>query len=300
MIGSPGARRRVDIEFPAAENTLMRGPTRFCALTLPLLASLLAPVGHAAPKAANSRMSTDGGSNQPESTERYQMLWDQGFDLPPGSHLRFAKVDETAGLNGKALRYRVYADAAQQGVPYVLGVWRVGAPLDDMQVLSEGAYVNRKGLVLGNPPNPAQEEADALNDGSELNVTVTVAQGEPVRLVLRTEDSRVMIGGTLIPFPIQSADKRCKLNALLADPQANSILLYADGFPPNSVLTLQNVSQGVVQQQKIYTDGKGHGSGIVLLRIKGADSGTATETILAGGCKVSVSVPWGRGSYHPM
>jgi hypothetical protein len=278
----------------------MRGPTRLCALTLPLLASLLAPIGHAAPKAASPRDNFGGGSRQPESNERYQMLWDQGFDLPPGSHLRFAKVDETAGQNGKSIRYRVYADAAQQGGPYILGVWRIGTPIDDLQILSEAAYVNHKGLVLGNPPNPAQQEADALNDGSELDVSVTVAQGEPVRLVLRTEDSRVMIGGTLVPFPIQSADKSCRLSALLADPDANALLIYADGFPRNSILTVQNVSQGVVQEQKLYTDARGHGSAIVLPHLRGADSGTATETIQAGGCKVSLSVPWGKGSYHPL
>ncbi|MGB6688813.1 MAG: hypothetical protein WBE76_13335 [Terracidiphilus sp.] len=278
----------------------MRGTMRLCALTFPLLAALLAPIGHAAPKAANPRDGIDGGSKQAESTERYQMLWDKGFDLPPGSHLRFAKVDETAGLNGRSLRYRIYADAAQQAVPYVLGVWRIGTSIDDLQVLSEAAYVNHKGLVLGTPPNPAQQEADALNDGSELDVSVTVAQGEPVRLVLRTEDSKTMIGGTLVPFPIQSTDKSCKLSALLADPEANALLIYADGFPRNSILTVQNVSQGVVQEQKLYTDARGQGSVIVLPHLRGADSGTATETIQAGGCKVSVSVPWGRGSYHPM
>jgi len=278
----------------------MRGSIRLCALTLPLLASLLAPIGRAVPKAAHSRDGMDGGSKQGETAERYQMLWDQGFDLPPGSHLRFAKVDETAGPDGRALRYRVYADAAQPGIPYTLGVWRIGTSIDDMQILSEAAYVNRKGLVMGNPPNPAQQDASTLSDGSELDVTVTVAQGEPVRFVLRTDDSKTMIGGTLVPFPIQSIDKSCRLTALLADPPANTVLLYADGFPPNSVLTLQNVSQGVVQQQKLYTDAKGHSSGMVLPRIRGADSGAATETIQAGGCKVSVSVPWGKGSYHPM
>jgi hypothetical protein len=228
------------------------------------------------------------------------MLWDQGFDLPPGSHLRFVKIGETASDVGHLLRYRIFADAAPQGVPYILGVWRIGTDLDDMQILSESAYVNRKGLVLNNPPNPGQQDATELTDGSEAVVDIKAAKGEPVRFVLRTEDSKTMIGGTLVPFPIESADKACRLRALLADPEANSILLYADGFPSNSVLTLQSDSQGATHQRTIYTDAKGHGSTIDAPHVKGTDAGTATETIRAKGCTLSVSVPWGAGSFHPM
>lgn len=228
------------------------------------------------------------------------MLWDQGFDLPPGSHLRFVKIGETASDVGHLLRYRIFADAAEEGIPYVLGVWRIGTDLEDLQILTESAFVNRKGLVMNNPPNPAQQDATELTDGSETVVDVKAAKGEPVRFVLRTQDSKTMIGGTLVPFPIESTDESCRLRALLADPEANSILLYADGFPPNAVLTVHNVSQGVVQEQKIYTDAKGHGAGIVSPRIKGVDSGTATETLQGGACKVTLSVPWGEGSFHPM
>jgi hypothetical protein len=278
----------------------MRSLLRLSRLPLLLFSILLAPAVHSALAAANPRTGAGDGIGKSVSVVRYQMLWDQGFDLPPGSHLRFVKVGETGSDVGHLLRYRIFADAAQQGVPYVLGVWRIGTDLDDLQILSESAYVNRKGLVMNNPPNPSQQDATELTDGSETVVDVKAAKGEPVRFVLRTQDSTTMIGGTLVPFPIESADKSCRLRALLADPDANSVLLYADGFPANSVLTVQSDSQGATHQRTIYADAKGHGSAIDALHVKGVDSGTATETIRANGCTVSVSVPWGVGSFHPM
>ncbi len=228
------------------------------------------------------------------------MLWDQGFDLPPGSHLRFVKIGETASDVGHLLRYRIFADAAEEGIPYVLGVWRIGTDLEDLQILTESAFVNRKGLVVNNPPNPAQQDATELTDGSETVVDVKAAKGEPVRFVLRTQDSKTMIGGTLVPFPIESTDESCRLRALLADPEANAILLYADGFPANSVLKVQSSSQGASRSETIYTDAKGHGSAIDAPHVKGMGAGTVTETIRANGCAASVSLPWGAGSFHPM
>jgi hypothetical protein len=277
----------------------MWGSLRHCAPPLLLLAIALACASFRA-DAADFSNSAGGNLGKHPSAERYQMLWDQGFDLPPGSHLRFVKVGETGSDVGHLLRYRIFADAAQEGVPYVLAVWRIGTDLEELQILSESAYVNRKGLVLNNPPNPGQQDATELTDGSEAVVDIKAAKGEPVRFVLRTQDSKTMIGGTLVPFPFESTDKSCRLRALLADPEANAVLLYADGFLPNSVLTVQSDSQGASHQQTIYTDAKGHGSAIDALHVKGMDAGTATETIRAGGCTVSVSVPWGEGSFHPM
>jgi hypothetical protein len=273
----------------------MRRPLPLCALALPFLAVQLADIAHAAPSPPQ-----DNSTHKSASPEHSQIIWDQGFQLPPGAHLRFVKSDETNGADGHVMHYRIYADGAERGVPYVLGVWRVGTDVDALQVLTETAYVNHKGLLLTNPPNPGQQDADALNDGSEVEVGIKAAQGEPVRFLLRSDDWKTMIGGTLVPFPITAADKGCKLTAMLSQPDGTSVLFYVDGFPPNTVLAAQSASQGAPQNRKIYTDTKGHGSLFDAPQARGADSGTLTETVHANGCTVAVSVPWSKGAYHPM
>jgi hypothetical protein len=270
------------------------------AIAAPLLALLLAAAAPQTAPAADPPQKTDRAASRLASPVRAQMLWDQGFELPPGSHLRFAKVDETPAPQGHTLHYRVFANAAQMGTAYTLSMWRIGTDIDDLEVITETAYVNRHGLLLRNVPNPSQQDADSLTDGSELDVTVQAARGEPIRFVLRSPDSKTMIGGTLVPYPIAAADKSCKLSALLGDPDANAVLFYADGFPPNSDLTVISVSQGATQQKTIRSDPKGHAGLIDLPHVKNADSGTVTETLRAGSCSVSVDVPWGRGGYHPL
>lgn len=275
----------------------MQGSIRLCALIPLFVTASLTGNGLKAVTAASS------AADRPQkqiSTEKYQLLWDRGFELPPGSHLRFTKIGASPGPKGTTVRYRVYADAAQQGTPYTFSEWRIGTDLDDLQVISESAFVNRKRLVLSNQPNPGQQDSDSLTDGSELEVSITAAKGEPVRFVLRTEDSKTMIGGTLVPFPIESTDHGCKLNALLADPAANSVILYMDGFPPNSDVAVESVSGGGPQQRTVHTDAYGQASTIDQPHSSGGDSGTATETAQTKNCKVSVNVPWGRGSYHPI
>lgn len=229
-----------------------------------------------------------------------QIVWDQGLETPPGSHLRFQKIDETGPPGNRVFRYRIYAQGAVQGTQYLLGMWRIGTDLDNLEVVSESAFINRKGLLLGNPPNPAQQDSETLDDGSELDVSVKAARGEPVRFVLRTEDSKTMIAGTLVPAPIESTDKNCRLRALLADPDGLSVLLYVDGFPPNAVVAAHGASHGATDEEKIYTDAKGHGVLIETPHPKGIESGTLTETVQSPACAPKVDVPWGGENFHPM
>jgi hypothetical protein len=275
----------------------MRGFLRTCALLL--LPSLLPCGAFASGRGPDPPPGPAKGTNKSGSPERQQLAWDQGFDLPPGSHLRFEKVDQSNDPAGHAVRYRVFADAAQLSTPYVLGVWRIGNDLDNLEVLSESAYVNRKGLVLNNLPNPGQQDSVALTDGSELEISANVAKGEPVRVILRSQDWKTMIGGTIVPFPIESTSKNCRLRALLAEPEARAVLLYADGFPSNSILTVESNAPGAAGA-KIYTDAKGHGSLIEEPRLNGQSAGTITETVRVPACAVTVNVPWGVGSSSPM
>ena len=272
----------------------MRGSHGVASLTLPLLVLSLGVVGAQSLAAAGPQQHSDRNPGKTTSPERSQILWDQGFELPPGSHLRFVKVDETGGAGSHTLRYRVFADAAQMGTPYVLAAWHIGTSIDDLEVLSESVYVNRRGLLLANPPNPGQADSDAINDGSELDVSFKAARGEPVRFILRSQDWKTMIGGTIVPYPIAATSKSCKLSALLSDQDAHSILIYMDGFPPNSDVTLND---GTGDRQ-VRADAHGQASAVETPGAKGPENGTLNESAHGSACQVSVSVPYGKGSYQ--
>ena len=93
-----------------------------------------------------SQGSTNGGQLPPKFVEMMntQVSWDLSFGKPAGPRLRFVKISSPDTGATDLTRYRVFADGAQEKTPYIFAVWKIGTYLDNLQVLSSGAYVNRK------------------------------------------------------------------------------------------------------------------------------------------------------------
>ena len=166
-----------------------------------------------------------------------------------------------------------------------------------MQVFSNSAYVNRTGLLMTRKPTADEDGQETVDEKTEFDVGIQAANGEPLRFVLRTKDNKFMEPGTLIPFPIASADKGCKLESRLAVPEGQAILIYADGFPPNSDLVVRGDSSGELKESKHKTDATGHVAFMELPFVVGKDTGTLKVAIATKECSVSTDIPWGKGSY---
>jgi hypothetical protein len=227
-----------------------------------------------------------------------QVVWDSGFNHPNGPRLRFVKVDEVTRPQGHFTRFRIYAEGVQEGTPYILSAWSIGTNIEDLQVLSSAVYVNRKGLLLTRKPNADEEDRETVDAAAEYDLGVQAADGEPLRFVLRSADNKVLVPGTLVPFPIESADKVCKLSAMLAEPDGDAILISGDGFPPNSEVLLQSNSAGEAKVSRKPVDARGHLEFVDLPYIPGKDAGMLNDVISTKDCTVSVSIPWGKGTYH--
>jgi hypothetical protein len=278
----------------------MSGPIHFSALKS---AFLLAATLVAATAFAQKQPAPGGSAQLPEAAENLitaQVGWDIGVDKPAGSHLRFVKLNETTVSGQHMFRYRVFADGLKDaGGPYLFFVWKIDTPLDQMAEIWKTTYTNRKGLLMVKEPTAGQQDADTVDDDSELDVAVAVAKGEPVRFVLRSQDMKTMVTGTLIPVPNQAANNGCRLSSVLVFPEAQALLIYADGFPPNTVLPLNSVSEGEVNTNQIRINAQGHGVVVELPSVTGKDSGTVRDTVTAKGCTVTVETPWGKSSYRP-
>jgi len=274
----------------------MPGAIHFRLLSLLPLAFSLCVHGQAAGKAS-------GNASNPLPAKTLQMLnaqvvWDSGFNRPNGPRLQFAQFAELATPDGHLARYRIYAPGAPEDTPYILAAWKIGASLDDLEVLSSAVYVNRKGLLLNRQPAAAEQDSETLADDVEFELSAQAADGEPLRLVLRSPDNKIMIPGTLVPFPIESADKSCKLTALLATSEGQAILLYGDGFPPNAQVVEDNDSSGELKHSTKPADANGHVQFVALPYVIGKTAGVLKDTLSTKDCSVTVSIPWGAGSYH--
>jgi len=226
-----------------------------------------------------------------------QASWDQGLNNPAGPRLRFVKFDEFTRPDGHFTRYRVYADGVPEGTPYIFAVWKIGAYLEDLQVLSSAAYVNRKGLLLTKKPTQNNENSDTVGDGTEFDVGIQAANGEPIRFVLRSKDNKILIPGTLVPYPIESSDHGCRLTALLSVPEGQAILVYGEGFVPNSEVVVNGDSAGELKESKHTVDAGGHLQILEMPFVLGKESGELKESIATKDCSVSITIPWGKGTY---
>ena len=276
----------------------MSGPMRYCAPVFLFLAFLnVSPGQSASPSDSSKNIAGQLPANVVKMLE-VQEAWDAGFKNPSGPRLRFVKFDEFSRPDGHFTRYRVYTEGAKEGTPYIFAVLKIGTLPENVQILSSTAFVNRKGLLLTRKPTQDEENRVTVGEGVEFDVGIQAANGEPLRFLLRSRDNKVMIPGTLVPFPIESLDKGCRLAALLAAPEGNAVLIYADGFPPDSEVEVESNSAGEHMESKHQIDAKGHGMFVELPYVLGKEAGELKDTLSSKNCAVSVAVPWGKGSYH--
>jgi hypothetical protein len=214
---------------------------------------------------------------------------------PSGLHFRFSKIDETAAKDGRLVRYRAYVAGAAENEKYSLGTWKIGS---ELQILPVDVYVNAKGLLMVHKPRPEQENSDTVADEDELDLATTAARGEPVRFVLATANGKLMVPGTVVPFPIESSGGACRIELRLAQPEGQAVLIYADGLPPNTVVPFKAVSSGEEETPTLAANSAGHAATVDLPYVDGKEAGVLKVVVAAKGCAASLEIPWGKGSYH--
>jgi hypothetical protein len=160
--------------------------------------------------------------------------------------------------------------------------------------------VNAKGLLMVHKPRPEQENKDSVEEADELDLAVQAARGEPIRFVLAAADGKFMVPGTIVPFPIEGKDGNCRLEIRLATPDAEAVLIYADGLPPNTDVPFQSNSAGESEQAKFSANGNGHAATADLPYVDGKGSGILKTVLNTKQCSVSVGIPWGKGTYKPL
>lgn len=235
-----------------------------------------------------------------KATIERQIGWDDNMPSevnPKGMQFQFAKIGDLNISQGHFVNYRVYVRGADENKKYSVGIWKVGA---EMQILPTDVYVNAKGLLMDHKPRPDQENRDSVEEDDELDLALQAARGEPIRVILATADGKFMVPGTVVPFPIESKDKGCRLEIRLGSPDAETILIYADGLPPNTDVPFQSESAGEVTQAKFSVNANGHAATADLPYVEGKNSGIVKETLTTKDCSVSAEIPWGKGSYHPL
>jgi hypothetical protein len=216
---------------------------------------------------------------------------------PKGLRIQFEKIGELKDENGHTTHYRLLIPGAPERQSYVLGVWRIGV---GVKSTPQQVYVNAKGLVMWHLPVGDQENATVLDADNEVEVDLKAARGEPIRYVLASPDGKYFFPGTVVPYPVESKDGKCRMEARLGLPQGEAVLVFVDGLAPSAILPLQTISAGEKHAPMLAADAKGHAAAIVEPEVANRNAGVVTISLKAPGCSLSVEVPWGAGSYQPL
>jgi hypothetical protein len=174
-------------------------------------------------------------------------------------------------------------------------MWKIGS---DMDIVYNKVFVNTKGLLMTHAPRPDQMNRSVVPMGDEIDVTIQAARGEPVRFVLATEDGKLVVPGTVVPYPIVATDGDCRLEGRLALPDAQAVLIYADGLPPGTDVPLESISEGVSSPTNLHADTRGHAATVDLPFSEGKAKGVLKVALKTEGCSLKIDIPWGEGSYH--
>jgi hypothetical protein len=233
-----------------------------------------------------------------------QVGWDDalpGEHNPTGLHMQFEKIDSEAFMKGKSVghfvRYRILVPGAPLEPSYTLTQWKIGG---QPRVAYNQVYVNLKGLLMLHRPRPDQQDKDTVDSADELDLSLQTAAGEPVRYALTSTESNLIVPGTVVPNSIEKQDGNCRLEARLAMPDAEGVLIYADGLEPSADVPFQATSAGESHPGSFHTNAKGHAAAVNLPYVKGKNSGILKVSVAAKGCSASVEIPWGKGTYKPL
>jgi len=221
-----------------------------------------------------------------------QFLWDdagQDFLNPSGVKLRFVKIDERPTQGGRiAVRYRVFASGAPENKIFGLESWPVGK---DGVYDPRDIYANMQGLLMIHRPKPEQYASFKAPE-DELEITAVTDTAEPIRFLLSSKDGQLQIFGTLVPHPLVADDQGCTIEVRIAQPDAATVLIIANGFPEKERIPLVLQSEGSTASEMLATDANGHAAIAGIPYAPGKARGALKATAEGPNCIPSIVLPW--------
>jgi hypothetical protein len=212
-----------------------------------------------------------------------------------GVFLRLSQFDKRRIGDSNYIVYRAYAAGAPTNQNYKALSWTLGTPVQQMP---GKIWVNKHGLLMRSEPTKEQQNADSVPEENEFDFVIQAAKGEPRRFILGSEDTKLIIMGTAVPYPFEVKDQACSVQVLLASPDGDAFILKASGFAGQIEAQVDSTSGGLHQMGKYQTSPTGEFITILFPFVEGKDRGVAEVHISAPACSLAMNLPWGKDSYH--
>jgi len=238
-------------------------------------------------------------------------------DSAKGMALALKETGRTKSATGATeITYQITGTGFTPDMQLTLMRW----PLNERvaRVMS-GIVVNAEGIaVCGVPaPEPAAPTDAAgaaaakaalaevppcirtMKPGTPVTITTTAAKGEPIRVALVAADNKHGAAVTAVPFPIEGADRGCKISVILSTKNAELVLVEGEGFHNDSTYTLGTESYGEKRPFKVAVNSDGRFVGALTPWVPSHADGETVVYYQSSTCTPTVSFHWGKDTYKP-
>jgi hypothetical protein len=224
-----------------------------------------------------------------------QHTWDD-FASTTATKLIFKEKSRKKTDQGTVITYDLSAPGLPADKHYTLMGWPLNQPLAPIR---GGITLNSGGQLLCAGKTPADCTPGKPGDNPIIDIALQFAKGEPKRFALISDDQKFKAVATVVAFPIVSKDGNCSLEALLASPDGEVMLVTGSGFPASTGVPVSSDSAGEVSNTVWQVNDKGELASMVLPVVRGKTSGESTIFVKSPVCAPKISFHWGKGVYHP-
>jgi len=138
-----------------------------------------------------------------------------------------------------------------------------------------------------------------MKPGTPVTITTTAAKGEPIRVALVAADNKHGAAVTVVPFPIEGADRGCKISVILSTKNAELVLVEGEGFHNDSTYTLGTESYGEKRPFKVAVNSDGRFVGALTPWVQSPADREKVVSYQSSTCTPTVSFHWGKDTYKP-
>ncbi len=203
----------------------------------------------------------------------------------PGASVRAKEVER----HGPAVKYYLYVSGLPADKLYTVMSWPVGQTKPSP--IMQGVSLGKGGVVMCAGRTPEQC-GDSSRKDDPVDFDLNAAKGEPYRLALVADDSRVAI--VIVPDPILVKDKGCTLSVERLMPRFELAYFTGNGFPANTEVAFDGQSYDEKHTVKTKTDGDGNLQFALMPFVTGHNKGTTSIRAVGTDCSPSAKFDWGN------
>ncbi len=206
----------------------------------------------------------------------------------PDAALTIKEIGREHGNGQTVVTYRLFASGLPKNQHYILWTWILENP---PQAVTD-AFINPDGLVVNRLADPAHNVSE-----DPIDAVVLAGLGEPKRFALTSDDRKLHVFTSVVPFPLEATSGGCRLAVETGDSKYTAVNIRGFGFQPGEPLAIKTTSgrDSGKMQSNAYSDGTY--TAVLAPAVKGQKSGKVSFRVEGANCSVQIEFPWGEGSY---